>query len=126
MGKEIQKQDNAQLKRSLKTMARKQGINLIGFANVERWEEEKFTAPEFYPQNIWPWAKTVMVIGVQIFLPMIETTPSVVYSELYNTSNRELDNISYHVANYLNQKKFRAFFFPRDCYGDISVLVKKP
>ena len=26
----------------------------------------------------------------------------------------------------LNQIGYRAHFFPRDCYGDISVLVKKP
>ena len=29
-------------------------------------------------------------------------------------------------ANYLNRLGYKAFFFPRDCYGDISVLVKKP
>ena len=33
---------------------------------------------------------------------------------------------TYRVANYLNRQGFRAHFFPRDCYGDISVLVKKP
>ncbi len=63
---------------------------------------------------------------MQIFPSTIETTPSVVYSELYNTTNRYLDEASYLLANYLNQKGYRAHFFPRDCYGDISVLVKKP
>ncbi len=114
------------LKKKLKSEAGRLGINLTGFANVERWAEYKMTGEEFYPQNIWEWSRSVMVLGVQIYLPMLETTPSVVYSELYNTSNRMLDESAYRIANLLNQYGFRAFFFPRDCYGDISVLVKKP
>ena len=123
---ELNAKERSRLKQFLKREANKLGINLVGFANVEKWEAYKLTKPEYYPQTIWPWAKTVMVMGVQIYLPMLETTPSVVYSELYNTTNRMLDETSYRIANLLNQKGFRAHFFPRDCYGDISVLVKKP
>ncbi len=116
----------SKIKEKLKREAKRLGVNLIGFANVERWEEFQFTDPEYYPHNIWPWAKTVIVLAVQIYLPMLETTPSVVYSELYNTTNRMLDDIAYRIANRLNGMGYRAHFFPRDCYGDISVLVKKP
>lgn len=122
----LKKDDKTQLKKQLKSVAGRWGVNLIGFANVDRWAEERLTAEEFYPQSIWPWARTVIVLGLQIYPPMLETTPSVVYSELYNTTNRMLDELSYKMANLLNQAGFRAFFFPRDCYGDISVLVKKP
>ncbi len=118
--------DRARLKQRLKREAKKLGVNLIGFANVERWAEYRYTLPEYYPQSIWPWARTVIVMAVQIFPSMIETTPSVLYSELYNTTNRMLDEIGYRMANLLNTQGFRAHFFPRDCYGDISVLVKKP
>jgi O-acetylhomoserine (thiol)-lyase len=65
-------------------------------------------------------------MGVQIFLPMLATTPSIVYSELYNTTNRLLDEASYRIAGFLNNLGFRALFFPRDGYGDISILVKNP
>lgn len=118
--------ERSKLKQKVKREAKKLGVNLIGFANVERWEQYKYTEPEFYPHTIWPWAKTVIVMAVQIYLSMLETTPSVVYSELYNTTNRMLDGISYRIANILNTMGYRAHFFPRDCYGDISVLVKKP
>lgn len=118
--------ETIELKASIIDEANKLGANIIGFAPVERWEEFKDTREEFFPQNIWPETKTVIVLGIQIFLPMLETTPSVVYSELYNTTNRLLDDMAYKLANYLNRKGHRAFFFPRDCYGDISVLVKKP
>ncbi|MCR5282814.1 MAG: 4Fe-4S dicluster domain-containing protein [Lachnospiraceae bacterium] len=118
--------EKAAFKKKLKREAQNMGVNLIGFANVERWAEYKLTEEEYYPHTIWPWAKTVMVMAVQIYLPMLETTPSVVYSELYNTTNRMLDEIAYKIANKLNIYGYRAHFFPRDCYGDISVLIKKP
>lgn len=114
------------LKQKIKREAAKLGINLTGFANVERWDEYADVSEEFRPQNIWPWSRTVIVLAVQIYPSMIETTPSVVYSELYNTTNRMLDESAYKLANFLNRNGFRAHFFPRDCYGDISVLVKKP
>lgn len=118
--------DKSELKRKIKREAKKLGINLIGFANVDRWSKYADVDAEFYPQSIWPWSKTVISLAVQIYLPMIETTPSVVYSELYNTTNRFLDEAAYRLANFLNGLGYRAHFFPRDCYGDISVLVKKP
>jgi epoxyqueuosine reductase QueG len=102
------------------------GADIIGFAPADRWEEYKDTKPEYFPQNIWPGTNTVIVLGIQIFLPMLETTPSVVYSELYNTTNRLLDEMAYKLASYLNRFGYKAFFFPRDGYGDISVLVDKP
>ena len=118
------------LKQKIKRAARTLDISMIGFAAASRWERFPEYAPEYpaasRPQSIWPWCRTVIVLGVQIFPAMLETTPSVVYSELYNTTNRWLDEASYRLANRLNLWGYRAHFFPRDCYGDISALVKKP
>ena len=116
----------SRLKQRIKREAAKLGVNMTGFASVDRWKEYHDLPEEFWPQTIWPWSRTVIPLAVQIYLPMLETTPSVVYSELYNTTNRFLDECAYRVANFLNQKGFRAHFVPRDCYGDLSVLVKKP
>ena len=115
-----------ELKRKIKRRAKALGVNLIGFANVERWAEQRCCKEAYWPQTIWPWSRTVISLAMQIFPSMLETTPSVVYSELYNTTNRLLDDAAYRLANELNTLGFRAHFFPRDCYGDISVLVKKP
>ncbi len=58
---------------------------------------------------------------------MMNTTPSMVYQELYDTSNRVLDDMSYHLANYIvSELGYRAIFFPRDCYYSIEVLVDNP
>lgn len=123
---ELTPREKAILKQKIKRLAARLGVNLVGFANVERWEEAGEVDRAYWPQTIWPWAKSIIVMAVQIFPSMIETTPSVVYSELYNTTNRILDEDAWRVASFLNEAGFRAHFFPRDCYGDISVLVKKP
>jgi epoxyqueuosine reductase QueG len=118
--------DDYQFKDDVKNKAKELGADIIGFAPVERWLEYHQTRPDFYPQNIWPETKTAIVFGVQIYLPMLETTPSIIYSELYNTANRLLDDAAYKLANYINHRGHGAFFFPRDAYGSISVLVEKP
>jgi epoxyqueuosine reductase QueG len=114
------------LKSNIVKEAKKLGVDIIGFASVDRWEQYKETGENYFPQNIWPETESVIVLGVQMFLPMLETTPSIVYSELYNTTNRMLDENAYKLANYLNKLGHKAFYFPRDAYGDISVLVNKP
>jgi len=118
--------DVEKLKREIGKRAKQLGVDIIGIAPVERWEQNNETTPPYYPQSIFPFTKSVIVLGIQIFLPMLETTPSIIYSELYNTTNRVLDDIAYKLSGYLNSKGYKAVFFPRDAYGDISVLVKNP
>ena len=120
------KTERVKLKEKIKRWAAALDINMVGVAPVERWAQEPHQPAEYWPQNIWPWSRNVIVMGMQIMPSMIETTPSVVYSELYNTTNRLLDNAAYRIANFLNEEGYRAHFFPRDCYGDISALVKRP
>ncbi len=103
------------------------GANIVRSAPVKRWEEFPIQKPEFWPQNIWPWVKNVIVIGIPLYSPMISTTPSMVYQELYDTSNRVLDDIAYRLTNYITTKLgYKAVFFPRDCYYSIDVLLKNP
>lgn len=115
-----------ELKTNIINEAKNLGVDIIGFASADTWEQFNDTKSEYFPKSIWPDTKSVIVLGIQIFLPMLETTPSIVYSELYNTTNRILDETAYKLANYLNRLGHKAFFFPRDGYGDISVLVEKP
>ena len=118
--------ESEKLKKEVIKKAKLFGADLIGIAPVERWVQNNETKPPYYPQTIFPFTKSVIVLGIQIFLPMIETTPSIIYSELYNTTNRILDDIAYKLSSYINSRGYKAVFFPRDAYGDISVLVKNP
>jgi len=119
-------QDRNELKKKIIHKARQLGADLIGFASINQWQEHQDVKPEFYPQHLFSFTKTVIVLGIPILSPMLDTTPSIVYSELYNTTNRLLDDIAYQLSVYLNKQTYRTVFFPRDAYGDISILVKKP
>lgn len=119
-------ENNQSIKEDIVAWAKQQGVDLIGFASADTWDELE-EVPEYYrPKSIWSMTKTVIVLGLQMPLPMVETTPSVVHMELYNTSNRELDRLAYNLTRYLNRKGFPSLFFPRDAYGNIKILVKQP
>ncbi|MBD8388378.1 epoxyqueuosine reductase [Dysgonomonas sp. BGC7] len=120
------KYTGSKLKKQLTSQAKLHGIDLIGFASVDRWVEYNEMPECFFPQKVFPFTRTVIVLALPIFIPMLDTTPSVVYSELYTTSNRLLDEIAYKTSLFLNNKGFKSVFFPRDAYGDISVLIDKP
>jgi len=104
-------------------------IPLMGVAPVERWDEEPFrpwVPPEFRPRNIYPEAASVVVIGLPVDLPVLETTPSIFYHELYQTVNRLLDEHAYRIATLLNDKGYPSVFVPRDGYGNLEVLKERP
>jgi epoxyqueuosine reductase QueG len=110
------------LKRKILRFCRDRGADLVGFAPVERWDEAGEVPPDFRPRAIWEPARTVIVIGMEMPLPIVETTPSVLHKELYDTSNRELDRLAYDLTRFLNRMGRASFFFPRDGYGSLRAL----
>ena len=119
--------EGEELKDKIREKAFDLGINLVRSCSVTKWEEIPIQEPEFWPQNIWPWVKNVIVLGIPLYSPMMSTTPSMVYQELYDTSNRVLDDMAYRLTNYIvNRLGYKAIFFPRDCYYNIDVLVDNP
>jgi epoxyqueuosine reductase len=104
-------------------------LPLLGIAPVDRWDEPRFdpeVPPEFRPRGIWPEAMSVIVIGLPVELPVLETTPSIYYHELYNTVNRLLDDSAYRIATMLNGMGHPSIFVPRDGYGHLEVLRDRP
>lgn len=101
----------------------------MGVAAASRWEDPPFHPwmPEpFFPRSIYPDTRSVIVIGLPVHLPVIETTPSIYYHELYQTLNRLLDQYTFQMAEWLNGKGYPSIFVPRDGYGSIDVLLAKP
>ena len=111
-----------ELKKQVIRFCRDRGVDLIGFAPVERWDEANEVPPDFRPRALWPPAKTVIVLGLEMPLPVVETTPSVVHMELYKAANAELDQLAYDLTRYLNRLGHASFFFPRDGYGSMRAL----
>ncbi len=120
---------NESLKRTLLKKCSEMEIPLVGIASTERWKHPPFRPwmpEEFYPQSIYPEAKSVLVIGLPINLPVLESSPSIHYSELYRTVNILLDQYTYRLSNYLTEKGYPSIFIPRDGYGSGKVLLEKP
>lgn len=126
---------NENLKKEIIRKCRELQIPLVGFAPVDRWENppeelpnkfDEWIPEEFWPQSIYPEAKTVIVIGLPVQLPIVETAPSIYYHELYKTVNAALDAKAYEISNFLTSKGYPSIYLPRDGYGDIEVLLEKP
>jgi epoxyqueuosine reductase QueG len=113
------------LKQRIKREARRLGANLVGFAPVSRWETSEL-AESYWPASIWPEAKTVIVLGIPMLLPIIETTPSINYQEMYNAANQTLDQAALRLAAWLNELGSAAIYLPRDGYGNLDILRRKP
>ena len=104
-------------------------IPLIGVASISRWKTPLFDPwiPEdFFPEHIFPGTRSVIVIGLAVDLPVLETSPSIWYRELYKTINSQLDQYTMQMASLLNQAGYPSVFVPRDGYGSISVLLRNP
>jgi len=102
------------------------GSTMIGFAPVTRWADAGEVPPDYRPDSIWHLTKTVIVVGVPMLLPIVESTPSINYQEMYNASNVLLDQIAFRLSLFLNGGGFPTIPIPRDGYGNlVSVPVEK-
>ena len=115
---------NTVTKGQIITQARNFGASLVGFAPVSRWDEFDEVRPAYRPKAIWPEAETVIVMGVPMLLPIIETTPSINYTVQYDTSNILLDQMAFRLAVYLNDHGHASIFLPRDGYGNLDILLE--
>ncbi len=117
------------LKEELRARCQGLGIGLMGVAPVERWDAppfEPWVPEEFRPRAIFPEARSVVVIGLPVTLPVLETSPSIHYYQLYKTVNEILDQSTYLLSNFLNERGHASMFIPRDGYGHIQLMKERP
>jgi len=120
---------NITLKQKIITRCSDLDIPLVGFAPARKWDKplfEPWVPEEFRPRSIFSETQTVIVIGLPVCLPIVETSPSIYYHELYRTVNTLLDTSGYRISLFLNAAGFPSIWIPRDGYGSISVLKEKP
>jgi epoxyqueuosine reductase len=118
-----------QLKEQIRQRCADQEIPLVGFASAARWDDppfEPWVPEEFRPRAIFPETATVIVLGLPVSLPVVETAPSIHYHELYRTVNTLLDMHGYRLAEWLTREGFPSIWIPRDGYGSISILKENP
>ncbi|HEY3307930.1 MAG TPA: hypothetical protein VGJ93_05710 [Desulfuromonadaceae bacterium] len=117
---------NKTTKRSIIAKAKNLGASLVNFAPVSRWDEYDEVLPDYRPKALWDKAETVIVIGVPMLLPVLESTPSINYQEMYNATNALLDQIGFRLSVWLNDRGHASIFMPRDGYGNLEILLEKP
>ncbi len=110
------------LKEDIIRFCMNKGADLVGFAPVERWDEFGDVPPEFRPRSLFPQARTVVVVGMAMPLPVVETTPSALHKELYETTNAQLDSLVVELTRYLNRAGYASFPFLRDVYTSMAAL----
>lgn len=114
------------LKGRIADEARRLGATVVGFAPVARWDMDGVVPEGYRPRDIWRQTETVIAFGVPMLLPVIESTPSINYQEMYDTSNRLLDEISYRLSIWLTREGYPSVCMPRDGYGSLEVLLDNP
>ena len=117
---------NHKLKRDIVRYLHEQGADKVGVASCKAWPEAGMVPEDYWPHSLWPAAKSVVVIGLQMLLPIVETTPSSQHMELYRTCNRVLDSLAFNLTRWLNRQGHASVFFSRDGYARIDVLLQKP
>jgi epoxyqueuosine reductase len=116
----------ARLGEQVRREAKKLGATIVGFAPVERWDEAGEVPPAYRPRAVWPEARTAIAVGLPMLYPVIESTPSIHYQEMYDTSNRILDELGYRLAVWLGERGHPSIFLPRDGYGSLEILLQNP
>ena len=111
-----------ELKDDITRFCRERGADLVGFAPAERWDEGGAVPPAFRPTALFPPTRTVIVIGMSMPLPVVETTPSALHKELYDTTNRQLDDLAVELTRHLNRMGHASMPFTRDTYTSMRAL----
>ena len=65
------------MKAKIVRKAKSLGASLFNFAPAVRWDEFGEVPPGYRPKALWKMAETVIVIGVPMLLPVLESTPSI-------------------------------------------------
>lgn len=61
---------NKNFKDDLRAYALTQGIDMLGFAHIDRFRN---APPEFHPRNLYPKANTVVVLGIRVLRGLMES-----------------------------------------------------
>ena len=120
---------SADLRRKITDRCREWGIEMVGFASADDWDDPPFVPfppREFSPKAIFPGCRTVVVLGLPVTLPILETSPSIWYQELYKNLNAQLDERAYQLSEFLNRLGHASIYVPRDGYGSVEVLIDNP
>lgn len=112
------------LKKEIIAYLEQRGADVVGFAAAKAWDQDDRVPESYRPTALWPAVQSVIVLGIQMLLPIVETTPSVQHRDLYNTCNRRLDDMALDLASWLNRQGHASVPLSRDGYANINILIE--
>jgi len=74
------------------------GVSITGFAPVDRWQSPAGPGAAASPDTILAGAKTVIVLGAPVWLPLIEPSPSVLGREQIFVTDKLLEEAAYQLV----------------------------
>ncbi len=119
----------AELRKALESKCAGMDVPLMGVADASAWDDppfRPFVPPEARPQSIMPMARSVVVIGIPLPMPAIDSAPSIWYAETYRTVNMLLDLACYRLSLFLEGRGHPSAYIPRDGYAGIEALKRDP
>lgn len=90
-------------KTEIMEQAQQLGAEFVGFAPVDRWIANQDAPLLVHPRKIWPQAKTVIVLGVPLWLPLLEAAPTVLGREQAIVTNELLTEVAFRLAVFLKR-----------------------
>lgn len=114
------------LKKDISDYLLDRGADLVGFASSDQWAQDGRVTDAYRPASVWPLVRSVIVFGLQMPLPIVETTPSVQHRDLYRSCNRRLDELAFDLSRWLNRQGHASVPVSRDGYAHIHFLIDKP
>lgn len=94
------------------------GAEFVGFASVDKWPQHADVTAEFYPHKIWPQTRTVVVLGVPLWLSIEQTLSLAIAKEQERVTSDLLDEAAYRIAVFLNSNGYPAVNIPCDSNGE--------
>ena len=115
---------------TVRKVSESMGVYDLGIADASAWDTDPLVSSRISvgnrPKDIMPSARSVIVIGIPVQPTILDTAPSIYYSELYKIVNQALDMASERIALELIHLGYHAVYVPRDGYHGIEGLKKSP
>lgn len=100
-----------ELTEAVRNYAHSMGVDIFGVADP--FDRLLQAAPDGHrPQDYLKGAESVVVLGMIVLQPVLNTTPSTIYSKHYDTINECLNAAAYQVSKFLKNSGYESTYFP--------------
>ena len=108
---EAKMRDEGKLTESIRRYAESIGVDILGVADP--FNQLLQAAPEGHrPQDYLQGVESVVVLGMAVVEPVLDTTPSTIYSKHYDTINECLNTAAYRITKFLRAIGYESMYFP--------------